>query len=563
MRVSRVTTLGFRNLADAEVELGAGVTLVWGSNGAGKTNLLEALYLGLAGRSPRTNSDREAIAFGEPLARVEVEVEDREVGGMHVFLCAIERGAERHHQVDGRVVDAAALAELRPALSVFMPDRLVLVKGPPAARRAHLDRFCAALWPARVEARRRYGRALAQRNALLGRIRAGAAEAGSLDAWDAELAAAGAELMEIRSAAAEELAGRFITAAADLGITGTAKLAYKPRSDAGTAAELAAELAERRRSDLDRGFTTHGPHLDELSLSRDGRTLRRYGSQGEQRLGLLALLFAEREVLVDEGRPAPMMLLDDVTSELDPERRAALCERLIAGGGQALITATEASSFRPSAPAASSGCGRGRSSPRRTPGRPRPREALRRAILPPRPPPARRRAGHGARPDGPGDPARRRSGRVGRGRRAGCRRAGRAGRRAGWGADRRVPQRHLGAGAGPARPGPPRAPQRGPRRRGRGPDRAASLHRRRRPSRRRLTVASVYTRFAGISCLDREAFRRRRLLSLCELDGRLAPSGSGVSRGRPVGASHQRGQVPLGAAERLPQPGPNSYDERV
>src|SRR5688500_2396567 len=132
MRVQRVSTLAFRNLADATAELGPGVTLVWGANGAGKTNLLEALYLGLAGRSPRTKSDREAIAFGKPLARVEVDVTGGESPKVRTFLCAIERAGERRHQVDGHAVDAAAHAELRPALAVFMPDRLVLVKGPPA-----------------------------------------------------------------------------------------------------------------------------------------------------------------------------------------------------------------------------------------------------------------------------------------------------------------------------------------------------------------------------------------------------------------------------------------------
>jgi DNA replication and repair protein RecF len=342
MRARRVSTLGFRNLTPADVALSDGLTLVWGANGAGKTNLLEALYLGLAGRSPRTKADRETVAFGEPLARVEVEVWDEDpAGGPRTFRCAIERAGERRHQVDGRTVDPAADAELRPALSVFMPDRLVLVKGPPAARRAHLDRFCAALWPPRAEARRRYGRALAQRNALLGRIRGGAAAEGSLDAWDAELSGAGAELIEIRAAAAAELAPPFAAAAAALGLAGESALAYRPRSEASSAEELAGELAERRRADLDRGFTTHGPHLDELALRRGGRALRRYGSQGEQRLALLALLFAEREVLVDEGRPPPLMLLDDVTSELDPDRRTHLCDRLVAGGGQALITATE------------------------------------------------------------------------------------------------------------------------------------------------------------------------------------------------------------------------------
>jgi DNA replication and repair protein RecF len=342
MRVRRVSTLAFRNLADATAELGAGVTLVWGANAAGKTNLLEALYLGLAGRSPRTKADREAIAFGKPLARVEVDVEE-DAGEERTFLCAIERAGERRHIVDGRAVDGAAQAELRPALAVFMPDRLVLVKGPPAARRAHLDRFAAALWPARSEPRRRYGRALAQRNALLARVRAGQAGEASLDAWDAELAAAGTELIEVRTEVCGAIEGHYSEAAGDLGLEGDVALRYRPRSEASGAEELASELRERRAGDLARGFTTHGPHLDEVVLERSGRALRKYGSQGEQRLALLALLFAERAALVDAGRPPPMMLLDDVTSELDPERRARLCERLLAGGGQALITATESS----------------------------------------------------------------------------------------------------------------------------------------------------------------------------------------------------------------------------
>lgn len=350
MRVRRVSTLAFRNLADASAELGAGVTLVRGANGAGKTNLLEALYVALAGRSPRTKSDREAIAFGKPLARVEVDVED--AGDTRTFLCAIERAGERRHQVDGRPVDAAAQSELRPALAVFMPDRLVLVKGPPAARRAHLDRFAAAMWPARVEARRRYGRALAQRNALIARIRAGGAGEGSLDAWDAELSSAGAELMEVRTNVCEAISQNFADTADDLGLEGEVALRYRPRAEGSSAEDLARELSGRREADLARGFTTHGPHLDELVLERSGRALRRYGSQGEQRLALLSLLFAERAALIEAGRPAPMMLLDDVTSELDPERRARLCERLLAGEGQALITATESSQLPAECPRA-------------------------------------------------------------------------------------------------------------------------------------------------------------------------------------------------------------------
>jgi DNA replication and repair protein RecF len=344
IRVRRMRTLGFRNLAAGEATLGAGITLAWGANGAGKTNLLEALYVGLAGRSPRTSTDREAIAFGEPLARVEVEVAELEPGGgdgeVREFLCALTRDGERRHTVDGTELGSDR-AELRPPLSVFMPDRLVLVKGPPAARRAHLDRFVAALWPARAELRRRYARGLAQRNALIGRIRSGNADAGSLEAWDQELAAAGVELIAARAAACHQLAEPFATAAEELGLGQGAELRYRPRSEATDAGELAGELRERHAADLSRGFTTHGPHLDELALSLEWRPLRRYASQGQQRIALLALLFAEREALVSEGRNPPLMLLDDVMSELDPHRRRLLCDRLLGGEGQALITATE------------------------------------------------------------------------------------------------------------------------------------------------------------------------------------------------------------------------------
>jgi DNA replication and repair protein RecF len=353
VRVRRVRSLGVRNLVDSEVELGAGVTLASGPNGAGKTNLLEATYLALAGRSPRTRNDREVIAFGKPLARVEADVEDERRADApaerRTFLCAIERGGDRRHTIDGHAPGPDA-DELRPALSVFMPDRLVLVKGPPAGRRAHLDRFCAALWPTRAGTRRRYARALAQRNALIGRIRHGQADEASLDAWEAELGAAGVELMALRAEAVGALAGPFSDSASALGVAGGIRLRYRPRSDADEAGELVAELAERRASDLARGFTTHGPHLDELAIERSERALRRYGSQGEHRLALLALIFAEREVLLSEGRPTPLLLLDDVTSELDPERRGALCELLVAGGGQALITATESSQLPASCP---------------------------------------------------------------------------------------------------------------------------------------------------------------------------------------------------------------------
>ena len=230
----------------------------------------------------------------------------------------------------------------RPLVSVFLPDRLELIKGAPALRRAHLDQFVAALWPARVATRRAYAQSLAQRNALIARIRSGSGGRDSLSSWDAQLARHGMALMDDRRRAIEAVAEEFAQCCAELGLDGEPALAYRPRSRATEPEQLRAELAERVDSDLERGFTGHGPHRDDVATVREGRELRAYGSQGQQRLALLALLLAERAALAQRRQTPPVMLLDDVMSELDGRRRRALVDLLRSGGGQAVITATDA-----------------------------------------------------------------------------------------------------------------------------------------------------------------------------------------------------------------------------
>ena len=336
MVVTRLRLRDFRTYASAEVDLGERLTVVHGPNGAGKTNLLEGLYFGCTGRSCRTSNEREVVRFDAPAARVEVAGRDRD--GEHELSVGFQPGEAKRFRVDGAPAERLTDAPHRPLVSVFLPDRLELVKGPPALRRAHLDQLVAALWPARSATRRAYSQALAQRNALIARVRAGASRS-ALAAWDLELARHGVALRDDRAAAVELLRERFAAAALELGMAGEAALRYRPRSRATTAEELAAELAERVDSDLERGFTTHGPHRDDVALLRDGRELRAYGSQGEQRLALLALLLAERAALQDERGAPPLLLLDDVMSELDAGRRERLVERLRVG--QSVVTTTD------------------------------------------------------------------------------------------------------------------------------------------------------------------------------------------------------------------------------
>ena len=143
MVVGAVECRGFRNLSDARTELDTEIAVIWGPNGAGKTNLLEAVYFGFTGRSFRAGNDRDMIAFDEQSARVELELD-----GEGRLLAALDRAGERRHTLGGRRL-AGRVGE-RPLVSVFHPDRLQLVKGAPARRRAHLDRLCGALWPARA-----------------------------------------------------------------------------------------------------------------------------------------------------------------------------------------------------------------------------------------------------------------------------------------------------------------------------------------------------------------------------------------------------------------------------
>jgi DNA replication and repair protein RecF len=345
MQVLSVEMRDFRTYSRAEASLGAGLTVVHGPNGAGKSNLLEAVYFGCTARSPRTRNERELIRFDAQATRVAVRLLDgSEPHELSVGFGVVGESPQpvKRMTADGAPVERMLDVQSRPLISVFMPERLELVKGPPAVRRAHLDQLVAAIWPLRAQVRREYSRVLAQRNALLAGIRAGRSSRATLSTWDRELAGKALALREHRREALALLAEPFAERASELGCNGEARIEYRPRTRAEDEEEFMAELAQRLAGDLDRGFTGHGPHRDELAILRDGRELRVYGSQGEQRLVLLALLLAERAVLARERGHTPLMLLDDVMSELDGQRRELLASELSASG-QSVIATTDLS----------------------------------------------------------------------------------------------------------------------------------------------------------------------------------------------------------------------------
>jgi DNA replication and repair protein RecF len=305
--------------------------LVVGRNGVGKTNLLESLHLATQGFSPRTRHDAQLIRFGETAARVEVAGR-RAAAPVEVTL-TLREGQAKEALLNGARLPSAESLRRELSTLVFTPDRLTVVKGGPAARRAYFDRTIGRLFPARAAMPQDYLAALAQRNAALRRVQLGLSERSALEPWTEQVATLAAALVTARRATLDRLAPSFAERAGELGLP-DARLGYD--AEPPTAEQLHARIGR----DLERGTTGLGPHLDDVVVASGDRDLRQYGSQGEQRLAVLSLLLAEAELL----DTPPLLLLDDVLSELDPGRRRVLAER-IAGMGQTMITATHASAL--------------------------------------------------------------------------------------------------------------------------------------------------------------------------------------------------------------------------
>jgi DNA replication and repair protein RecF len=307
-----------------------GLVLVVGPNGAGKTNLLESLHVGTQGFSPRTRNDASLIRFGREGARIALSG-DR-AGSPLDLNVVLHAGSAKRASLNGARLQTAEQLRGEVATLVFTPDRLVVVKGGPAARRAYFDRALGRSTPTLASLPAEYGAALAQRNAALRGISFGHSTQEALRPWTERVAELGRQLAEARRSVIAELEPLFAERAGELGLPGAA-LGYEP-------GELSVEALEARLDrDLQRGATGVGPHLDDVEIFSGDRDLRAFGSQGEQRLAVLALLLAEAELVRERRGFPPLLLLDDVLSELDPDRRRILADRL-RSYGQALITST-------------------------------------------------------------------------------------------------------------------------------------------------------------------------------------------------------------------------------
>ena len=309
--------------------------LLHGPNGAGKTNLLEALHVGTQAFSPRARRNTMLIRFGAEAARVALNGRVGETAFRTDVL--LTRGDPTRVELNGERLASGDRLRHELTTLVFTPDRLAVVKGGPATRRAYFDRTTGRLVPARAQLATDYASAVGQRNAGLRRARAGLSSPAALEPWTRRVAELGRTLVDARRGTVETLEPMFSEAAEELGLTATT-LVYE--GDAPTIEELESHL----RADIERGVTSIGPHLHDVRIAAAGRDLRSFGSQGEQRIAVLALVLAEAAALRSRTGVSPLVLLDDVLSELDGDRRHALAT-MISRFSQTVVTATAASAL--------------------------------------------------------------------------------------------------------------------------------------------------------------------------------------------------------------------------
>ena len=342
MIIQKLSLFQFRNYERAEFAPCPGVTVLHGANAQGKTNLLEALVLCCLGRSHRTHRDSELIRFGQPMAQV-CAATDGPDGAREISVrLSASEGKKKEVRVNQTPIQR--IGELMGHINVvlFSPEDLRLIKDGPENRRRFLDMEISQQQPAYFYALQRYHRALSQRNELLKKIAESSTDAllSSLTEWDALLAGAGGEIVTRRRAFIERLSE--VAREAHFSLSGgREELSLRYEAKARDTDELENFLRASRREDMRRMMTTVGPHRDDLAVLINGRDARVFGSQGQQRTAALSLKLSEIEVMRRDLQRSPILLLDDVMSELDVGRRNMLLSSI--GDVQTVITCTDVS----------------------------------------------------------------------------------------------------------------------------------------------------------------------------------------------------------------------------
>jgi len=343
MQVNKLQLINYRNYASYAIDFEEGLNFIIGKNAAGKTNILEAIYFLESGKSHRTGKYQELIKWNEAYSIIRAHIErlDRKVE----IEASISRESGKQLKVNG-IARRATQVKARPVLTViFTPDHLKIVKESPEHRRMYIDEVLTKIRADYAYWRQQYAKVMRQRNMLLKRVSAGRMKKDVIDYWDKQLVEAGLKILVARNNILKD-------------IEGYASGAYERMSEGGTGLSLKyesqllleesidslekkyfEELEKKRKIEIERGVTLVGPHRDDIGIFLNDVDLRVYGSQGEQRSAALALKISELEIINDLVKDRPILLLDDVMSELDRSRRKALLNQ-VGEGVQVIVTST-------------------------------------------------------------------------------------------------------------------------------------------------------------------------------------------------------------------------------
>ena len=341
LRIRRIHLKNFRNFADTTVELGERRNLILGANAQGKTNLLEAIHILGVGRSHRDRKDANLVRFDQDFYRIEGIFDHIGVKTTIEVAYGSERKRIRVNGKDSRPADLIGLV----GVVISSPDDIDLVKGSPGLRRMFLDMAISQMSRDYLTTLQQYVRAVSQRNRLLRAAQERRDRVPETAVWDRSVVSLGARIVELRVEYLDEIEPlveanfTFIS-----GGPGGVKLLYEPRGyRLGQAEEVASglERAMREHKEIEaaRGYTLYGPHVDDFKFLAGGRDLRQFGSEGEQRTGVLALRCAEVAAMRDRMGRHPVVLLDDVYAELDSARAEALTA-LISRFDQIILTSS-------------------------------------------------------------------------------------------------------------------------------------------------------------------------------------------------------------------------------
>jgi len=335
MYIKNLNLQNFRNYDNLSIEFSPKMNIIYGHNGQGKTNIVEALYFFQSGKSYRCQKDIEAIKFGEDYFKIEALFETNK-GKSDAFIFVNDKKSVRLNNFQ-----LEKLSELvgEYNMVIFTPDYLNLIKDGPGVRRQFIDSFISQIKPTYFKNLISYYRVLKQRNNVLKQKSKNMIS--TLDVWDEKLALLGVKISKMRKSAIDKINETINIIGDERKVTEKIKLLYAPsvKGDFEDKENFLKQLSLSRERDLEKGITMIGPHRDDFEIYMNDINIKKYGSQGQMRSCILKLKLSECEIIKEKTGDTPILLLDDILSELDEERRKFFLENI--KDKQVIITCTE------------------------------------------------------------------------------------------------------------------------------------------------------------------------------------------------------------------------------